>query len=154
MYVASKGQLLYIPSIECVVSWTIHKTYPVVLNIFWLCHAHVRKDTRLSQLVRTASDGKLGGAWERSYSGGWLFYTSCLIYIALLLLQPQYTDNPQNIWVIAMHFKIAVRTFHAPNASRWFPHRCSEDCQCIVVVRGTEQLPMELPYAIRLPYLS
>ena len=27
----------------------------------------VRKDTRLSPLFRTASDEKLGGAWERGY---------------------------------------------------------------------------------------
>ena len=27
----------------------------------------MRKDTRLSPLFRTASDGKLGGAWERGY---------------------------------------------------------------------------------------
>ena len=28
----------------------------------------MRKDTRLSPLFRTASNGKLGGAWERGYS--------------------------------------------------------------------------------------
>ena len=33
-----------------------------------------------------------------------------------------------------MHFKVVATTFHALNASRWFPHRCSEGCQCIVVV--------------------
>jgi len=38
------------------------------LNFLAICqsrHPHVRKDTRLSPLFRTASDEKLGGAWER-----------------------------------------------------------------------------------------
>jgi len=30
----------------------------------------VRKDTRLSPLFCTASDGNLGGAWERGYTAG------------------------------------------------------------------------------------
>jgi len=30
-----------------------------------LHHSHVRKDTRLSPLFCTASDEKLGGAWEQ-----------------------------------------------------------------------------------------
>ena len=34
-----------------------HPFYPDV--------THVRKDTRLSPLFRTARDGKLGGAWEQ-----------------------------------------------------------------------------------------
>jgi len=46
--------------------------------------------------------------------------------------------------------QIAVRNFHALSASRWFPHRCSEGCQCIVVVRWTVHLPLGLPYAISL----
>ena len=36
-----------------------HPFYPNV--------THVRKDTRLSPLFRTANDGKLGGAWEQGY---------------------------------------------------------------------------------------
>jgi len=32
-----------------------------------LCHAQVRKDTRLAPLFHTVSDEKLGGAWEHSY---------------------------------------------------------------------------------------
>jgi len=40
------------------------------------------------------------------------------------------------------------------SASRWFPHRCSEGCQCSVVVRWTGQLPFGLPYAISLQYQS
>ena len=36
-------------------------------NFFWLHHAHVTKDTRLSLLFRTASDEKLGWAWEWGY---------------------------------------------------------------------------------------
>ena len=48
----------------------IRETQPVSSQIFATCrlhHAHVRKDTRLSPLFRTASDGKLSGAWERGY---------------------------------------------------------------------------------------
>ena len=41
---------------------------PKIFAIFRLRHAHVRKDNRLSLLFRTASDEKLGGAWERGYS--------------------------------------------------------------------------------------
>ena len=39
-----------------------------ILKFFAICqlrHAHVRKDTRLSLLFRTASNEKLGGAWEQ-----------------------------------------------------------------------------------------
>ena len=35
---------------------------------------------------------------------------------------------------LQMHFKV--------NATRWFPHRGSEGCQCVVVVRWTGQLPL------------
>jgi len=35
----------------------------------------MRKDTRLSLLFHTASDGKLGGAWERGYNNIPLFQT-------------------------------------------------------------------------------
>ena len=38
-----------------------------IFTIFQLCHAHMRKDTWLSSLFRTASDEKLGGAWEQDY---------------------------------------------------------------------------------------
>ena len=34
----------------------------------------MRKDTRLSTLFRTASDEKLGGAWERGYLSGYFTY--------------------------------------------------------------------------------
>ena len=44
------------------------------------------------------------------------------------------------------HYKIAVRNFHALNASRWFPHRHSKNCQCLVVVRWAGQLALGLPY--------
>ena len=41
---------------------------PTFINFFVSCDvAHMRKDTRLSPLFRTASDEKLGGAWERGY---------------------------------------------------------------------------------------
>ena len=33
-------------------------------------------------------------------------------------------------------------------------HRCSEGCQCIVLVRGTGQLPLGLPYTISLQHQS
>ena len=36
---------------------------------------------------------------------------------------------------LQMHFKVAVKNFHALDASRCFPSRCSEGCQCIVAVR-------------------
>ena len=77
--------------------------------------------------------------------------------IAQFILQPQYTDNFQNTSVrgsLLMHFKVAVRNFHALSASRWFPHRCSEVCLCIVVVRWTGQLPLGVPYVISLQYQS
>ena len=72
------------------------------------------------------------------------------------ILQPQYTDNFQNICegALQMHFKVAVRNFHALSAGRWFSHRCSEGCQGIAVVRWTGQLPLGLPYAISLHYQS
>ena len=68
MYIANGKQLSYIPSIELVVGWKYAKRSLLVRQIFaifWLRHTHVRKDTRLSLLYRTASDEKLGGAWER-----------------------------------------------------------------------------------------
>ena len=44
---------------------------------------------------------------------------------------------------LQMHFKV-----------RWFPHRGSEGCQCVVVVRWTGQLPFKLLYAISISYLK
>ena len=40
-----------------------------------------------------------------------------------VVLQPQYTNNPQNIceWVTTNALKVAVKTFRAPNASRSKP---------------------------------
>jgi len=69
-YLASGGRLSYKPSIECVVGWTICKTSLFILifyifGICWLHHAHVKKDARLSPLFYTASDEKLGVAWEQ-----------------------------------------------------------------------------------------
>ena len=61
------GGNVYTPSVEHVVGGTIHETQPVHSAKF--CHflnmscSH-EKDTRLSSLFRTASDGKLGVAWE------------------------------------------------------------------------------------------
>ena len=69
-YLASGGQLSYTPSAERVVRWRYVKHSLLILQIFaifQLRHAHVRKDTRLSPLFRTSSDGKLGRAWERDY---------------------------------------------------------------------------------------
>ena len=43
---------------------------------------------------------------------------------------------------LQMHFKVAVRNFHALNLTRWGNHRCYEGFQCIVVVRWTGQLPL------------
>jgi len=50
-----------------------------------------------------------------------------------------------------MHFKGTSVLLYA---SRWFPHRRSDGCQCIVAihVRWTGQLSLGLPYAINLPY--
>ena len=62
--------LSYTLSVECVVDCKYAKRSLLVWQIFatWrLRHGHVRKDIGLSLLFRTASDGKLGGAWERGY---------------------------------------------------------------------------------------
>ena len=69
-YIASGKWLSYTLSVEHIVGWKYAKCSMLVRQIFttcWLRHAHVRKDTRLSPLFRTASDRKLGGAWERGY---------------------------------------------------------------------------------------
>ena len=69
-YIVSGRRLSCTLCIEHVVGLTIWKTQPVYsppapkFAIFWLRHTHVKKDTRLSPLFRTASDGKLGRAWE------------------------------------------------------------------------------------------
>ena len=62
----------YTPSRECVVRWTIHETLPFHSEVFFaICHAHMRKHTRLSPLVFTASDKKLGGGLGGGGGGGW-----------------------------------------------------------------------------------
>ena len=71
-YLASRRQLSYTLSIECVVDWKYLKRSLLVRQIFatcWLHHAHVRKDTRLSQFLIfcTASDGKLGRARQQGW---------------------------------------------------------------------------------------
>ena len=43
----------------------LHFFFLNILAVCRLCDAHVRKHTRLSPLFHTASDEKLGGAWER-----------------------------------------------------------------------------------------
>ena len=70
-YLASGRRLSYTLSVERVVDCKYVKRSLLVRQIFAICrlrHAHVRKDTRLSPLYRTESDGKRGGAWERGYS--------------------------------------------------------------------------------------
>ena len=69
--------------------------------------------------------------WGRD--GGYVWYGSLIAQgtqdtAAQLLLQPQYTDNPQN--------KVAVRTFHASNAGKWFSHRCSEGETVVMLYMG------------------
>ena len=58
---------------------------------------------------------------------------------AQFLLQLQHIDNPQNI-SLQMHFKLAVRNFHASNTSRWFPQECWE--VAIVVGWWAGQFPL------------
>ena len=60
MYLVLEGDC----SIHQAYSQTIRETQPVCSKFFLLCHAHVSKDTRLSPLFHTASDGKLERAWE------------------------------------------------------------------------------------------
>ena len=70
MYLAIGGQLSYTPSVKLIVGWKYVKCSLLVLQIFaifWLRHAHMRKDTRLSPLFHTESDGKLGRAREQGY---------------------------------------------------------------------------------------
>ena len=66
-HLASRRQLSYIPSVERVVGWKYTKHSLLVLQILWIHHTHLRKDTRLFVLFRTASNGKLGGAWNKGY---------------------------------------------------------------------------------------
>ena len=68
MYLASGGRLSYTLSVERVAVEQCAKRSSFVLKISDYFHAHVRKDTRLSPLFRTVSDGKLGGTWERAYT--------------------------------------------------------------------------------------
>ena len=82
MYLASGRRLSYTPSIKRVVSWTIHKLQPVSstnFRYFLITSSHMRKDTRLSRLFHTASDGKLGGAWGKlpGTSAFLLFWVQC-----------------------------------------------------------------------------
>ena len=47
---------------------------------------------------------------------------------------------------LQIHFKVAVRNFHGPNASKWYPQRISEGWWYALCVRWTEQLPFKLPF--------
>ena len=63
-YLASRRWLSYTVSVKHIVGWKYAKHSLLVLQIFTIVllrHAHVRKNTRLSPLFRTASDRKLGG---------------------------------------------------------------------------------------------
>ena len=54
---------------------------------------------------------------------------------------------------LQMHFKVAVRNFHALNLTKWGNHRCYEGFQCIVVERWTAwAAALGLPCAISLRY--
>ena len=59
-YLASGGRLSY-TSIEQAVSWTIHET--LAEKFYHFPTSHMRKDTSLSPC--SASERKLGGAWEQ-----------------------------------------------------------------------------------------
>ena len=75
----------------------IRETQPV-RQIFATCrlrHAHVRKDTRLSPLFRTASDGKLGGAWERGY-----LYLTLAYHFQVRIHFLHYNNVGRSPWVI------------------------------------------------------
>ena len=68
MYLVSGRWLSYAQSVEYEVNWRDAKRSLLSLQIcaiFRLHHAPMRKDTRLSLLFHTASDRKLGGAWEQ-----------------------------------------------------------------------------------------
>ena len=81
MYLASLGQLSYTPSVELVVGWTICETFLNFLAICQLCHAHVRRDTRLSPLSHTVNDKKLDRACGNKATQllHW-HWSSCLIF--------------------------------------------------------------------------
>ena len=95
------------PSVERVISWIICETQPVHsknFTIFRLRHAQVRKDTRLSPLSCTASDGKLGGAWEWGLWKVWQTKTwlnSIKIVTMLVLFKScRRTPRRSNIYII------------------------------------------------------
>ena len=79
MYLASGRWLSYTPSVEHVVGWKYMKRSMLALQIFTifqLCHAHMRKDTRLPPLFRVvqameswAGPGNEAKAKTHSYTG-------------------------------------------------------------------------------------
>ena len=52
MYLAIRERISYTPSVEHIVDWMMLKMLPFCSKnsgpIFWLCHDHTKKDTRLS----------------------------------------------------------------------------------------------------------
>ena len=69
-----------------------------IFAIFRLCHAHVKKDTRVSPLFHTASNGKLGGIWEQGYDLAMFCnaFLDNLLYSAFSLLTPRLTPREFN----------------------------------------------------------
>ena len=65
MYLVIRGWISYMPSIECIVSWTTHKTLPFCFSTVSITSCLHRKDTRLS--LRYIFVFRSGRAWERGY---------------------------------------------------------------------------------------
>jgi len=122
-YLASKRRLSYTPSVECVVGWKYAKCNLLVLQIFaifWWHYAHVRKDTRLSPLFCTASNGKLGGARERGYKSSTMQYESIIVsilcYSVQCVINPWcYVPHSEFVWLLHSLFP---QSFHQLGTDR------------------------------------
>lgn len=114
IYLASERQLSYTPSVECVVGWTIRLLVLQNSVIFWLLHAHRRKDTKLSQLSHTTGDRKLGEAWEQGYlldSTSFCQYVHCKKHI-----DESNTSEADHVDHILLDMT-KLRTFHSTTLS-------------------------------------
>ena len=116
-YLASGRRLSYTLSVERVVNCKYVKRSLLVRQIFATCrlrHAHVRKDTRLSPLYRTESDGKLGGAWERGYILPTPTYppSTHLTYIYLSTLHTTHMHTDARRWFAAYSAAASFRYSH------------------------------------------
>jgi len=119
MYLARGGRLLYIPSVELVVCWTIHETLLFCSEFFGhlsiMSSSHENKYPALLAFLH-CKRWKLGGAWER----GWTYP----VFPSLLCIDSGPHSRFSRSWISSLSSQLGlsapllVQTLEAINSAQ------------------------------------